>query len=157
MKFSSAATMLIAAAMTASTTSAFTSKTHQRHWGQVMTPSRQVVAESSTALQMVGLSNLFKGKDEKEESTKNAYPEISEEHVRSLFSLWNNALATGDSRIVAARYAKEAVLLPTVSDIPRTDYNSIKDYFDSFLLKKPQGVILDGKIRIGEGWAQDAG
>lgn len=33
----------------------------------------------------------------------------------------------------------------------------MKDYFDSFLLKKPQGKILDGKINIGEGWASDAG
>jgi Calcium/calmodulin dependent protein kinase II association domain len=44
-----------------------------------------------------------------------------------------------------------------VSDIPRTDFDSIKDYFDSFLLKKPQGTILEGYIRIGDGWAQDNG
>jgi len=83
--------------------------------------------------------------------------EISPEQVRALFSLWNDALATGDSRLVAARYASDAVLLPTVSDTPRTDYDLIKNYFDSFLLKKPQGVITDGNIRIGDGWAQDAG
>uniref|UniRef100_A0A7S4J4T4 Calcium/calmodulin-dependent protein kinase II association-domain domain-containing protein n=1 Tax=Odontella aurita TaxID=265563 RepID=A0A7S4J4T4_9STRA len=82
---------------------------------------------------------------------------VTESEIRSLFSLWNNALATGDSRIVAKRYAKEAVLLPTVSDTPRTDYASIKDYFDAFLLKEPQGTILEGDIRIGDGWAQDAG
>jgi uncharacterized protein (TIGR02246 family) len=82
---------------------------------------------------------------------------ISQEEVRSLFSLWNNALATGDSRIVAARYADDAILLPTVSDKPRTSRELITDYFDSFLLKKPQGVILDGKIKIGHNWAQDAG
>jgi len=83
--------------------------------------------------------------------------DISESEVRSLFSLWNNALATGDSRIVAKRYAKESILLPTVSDTPRTDFESIKDYFDAFLLKKPQGEILEGDIRIGDGWCQDAG
>ena len=79
---------------------------------------------------------------------------ITEEEVRSMFSLWNNALATGDSRLVAKRYAEDAVLLPTVSDVPRTDYALIKDYFDNFLLKKPQGKILDGKIKIGHNWAQ---
>jgi len=82
---------------------------------------------------------------------------ITEEEVRALFYLWNDSLATGDSRLVAKRYAAEPVLLPTVSDTPRTDYDLIKDYFDSFLTKKPQGTILDGNIRIGDNWAQDAG
>ena len=85
--------------------------------------------------------------------------DISPKQVRALFSLWNNALATGDSRLVASRYATKsgAVLLPTVSDTPRTDYAGIKDYFDGFLKKEPQGEILEGNIRIGNGWAQDAG
>lgn len=45
------------------------------------------------------------------------------------------------------------MLLPNVSDQPRTDFDSAKDYFDSFLLKKPQGTILEGSIHIGDGWA----
>jgi uncharacterized protein (TIGR02246 family) len=60
----------------------------------------------------------------------------TEDEVRALFGLWNDALATGDSRIVAARYAPDAVLLPTVSDTPRTNPDAIQDYFDAFLLKK---------------------
>ena len=32
--------------------------------------------------------------------------EITEKEVRALFELWNSALATGDSRIVASRYTK---------------------------------------------------
>eukprot|EP00970_Alexandrium_tamarense_P011530 scaffold2518_cov272-Alexandrium_tamarense.AAC.4 len=82
---------------------------------------------------------------------------ITEEEVRSLFTLWNSALATGDSRIVASRYTKNPVLLPTVSDQARTDYDSVKDYFDAFLLKKPQGKIIEGKINIGDSWASDCG
>jgi hypothetical protein len=39
---------------------------------------------------------------------------ITNEQVRALFGLWNDALATGDSRIVASRYAHGATLLPTV-------------------------------------------
>jgi hypothetical protein len=54
-------------------------------------------------------------------------------------------------------YSKKAVLLPTVSDIPRTTPALIIDYFDHFLLKKPQGVIEYGDIFIGCNWAQDAG
>ena len=77
----------------------------------------------------------------------------TEKEVRALFELWNSALATGDSRIVADRYIKKPMLLPTVSDKPRTDFESVKDYFDAFLLKEPQGKIVEGAIHIGEGWA----
>lgn len=82
---------------------------------------------------------------------------ITEDEVKGLFILWNDALKTLDSDAVAMRYAKNAVLLPTVSDTPRTDFNSIKDYFDSFLLKKPQGEILESFVTIGEGWCKDVG
>jgi uncharacterized protein (TIGR02246 family) len=83
--------------------------------------------------------------------------DVTVDEVRALFSLWNSALATGDSRIVASRYTKSPVLLPTVSDTPRTDFDSVKDYFDAFLLKEPQGKIVDGHISIGDGWASDTG
>jgi len=66
-------------------------------------------------------------------------------------------LATLDSAKVAARYSKQAVLLPTVSDTPRNTKALITDYFDHFLKKKPQGVILSGDIITGDNWAQDAG
>jgi len=82
---------------------------------------------------------------------------ITEKEVRDLFSLWNNALASGDPKKVADRYSKEGVLLPTVSDIPRTDYPGIEDYFTNFLKLKPQGEIESGNIIIGTNWAQDAG
>jgi len=82
---------------------------------------------------------------------------ITENEVRALFELWNSALDTLDSDAVAKRYAKAGVLLPTVSDVPRTDYDGIKDYFDAFLLKKPQGVILESNVLIGTNWCQDAG
>ena len=82
---------------------------------------------------------------------------ISKEEVKDLFNLWNDALATLDSDAVAMRYAKEAVLLPTVSDTPRTDYDSIKDYFDTFLQRKPQGVILESYPLVGDNWCKDVG
>lgn len=144
--------MLIAALAVSSTVNGFAFNSNNQKPLTFLAPSVKVT-ESSTALEMVRIRDLFRSK--KIKPVTNA--DVSAQDVRSLFSLWNNALATGDSRIVAARYAKEAVLLPTVSDTPRTDYESIKDYFDNFLLKKPQGVITEGKIRVGEGWAQDAG
>lgn len=99
--------------------------------------------------------NLF-GLLKKKEAPK-VQSDITEEEVRALFSLWNSALATGDSRIVANRYTSKPVLLPTVSDTPRTDFDTVKDYFDAFLLKKPQGEIVEGHISIGDGWASDTG
>ena len=82
---------------------------------------------------------------------------ITEAEVKNLFQLWNSALATEDPDAVARRYSKEGVLLPTVSDIPRTDYALIKDYFVGFLKKKPQGEILESHVTIGNNWCQDAG
>eukprot|EP00804_Cyclotella_cryptica_P012445 CCRYP_010877-RA/>CCRYP_010877-RA protein AED:0.24 eAED:0.24 QI:126/1/1/1/1/1/2/250/326 len=82
---------------------------------------------------------------------------ISEDEVKNLFQLWNSALATGNPETVANRYAERAVLLPTVSDVPRTDDALIKDYFVSFLKKKPQGEILESNVTIGNNWCQDVG
>ncbi|KAL7463506.1 hypothetical protein ACHAXS_003869 [Conticribra weissflogii] len=82
---------------------------------------------------------------------------ISEEEVRNLFQLWNGALATLDPNAVVRRYAENAVLLPTVLDIPCTDYGLIKDYFVGYLTKKPEGKILESNVTIGHNWCQDAG
>lgn len=111
--------------------------------------SRIAIIDSPTRL------NLF-GMFEKSIEVPPPQP-ISEGQVRALFYLWNDALATLDSRLVAKRYSSDPILLPTVSDEPRTDFDSIKDYFDNFLKLKPQGIILDGKIKIGHNWAKDAG
>ena len=82
---------------------------------------------------------------------------ISPEQVRDLFQLWNQALATGDPQKVADRYSADAVLLPTLSDSARYTNDRIADYFVGFLKKKPVGEILEGNIKIGANWAQDAG
>ena len=82
---------------------------------------------------------------------------ITDDEVRGLFSLWNNALATLDPKQVANRYAKTGVLLPTVSDTPRADYGAIEDYFVNFLKLKPQGEILESYVTVGHNWCQDVG
>ena len=68
---------------------------------------------------------------------------LTAREVGGLFGLWNSALLTGNPDTVAQRYTKEAVLLPTKSDIPRTDYEGIRAYFVKFLEKKPTGTILE--------------
>ena len=51
--------------------------------------------------------NLFGfGKYEKFDKAAKVDGEITPKEVRALFELWNAALATGDSRIVANRYTK---------------------------------------------------
>ena len=77
--------------------------------------------------------------------------------VASLFDRWNNSLKTLDSDKVVANYADDAVLLPTVSNKPRTNHEEIKDYFNAFLKKEPSGVIDKRIIKIGCNVAQDVG
>ena len=82
---------------------------------------------------------------------------VTEEDVRALFGLWNDALQTGDPDTVARRYTKDAVLLPTVSDVPRDTHELIEDYFVKFLAGKPTGEILESFVHIGHDWVSDVG
>jgi uncharacterized protein (TIGR02246 family) len=84
-------------------------------------------------------------------------PTMTDDQVRGLFHLWNDALATLDAETVAKRYASKSILLPTVSDTPRTDYEGIKSYFTDFCLKMPQGVITESTVIKGDDWCMDAG
>ena len=64
--------------------------------GRVQAPTRP-----ATELNLFGM-----GKSKKFNSSAKVDGEITEKEVRALFELWNAALATGDSRIVASRYTK---------------------------------------------------
>ena len=81
----------------------------------------------------------------------------SDSEIARQFDRWNSALATLDPEKVVARYAPESILLPTVSNIPRTTPELRKDYFTMFLKNKPQGVIDSRQIQIGCNTAFDAG
>jgi hypothetical protein len=83
--------------------------------------------------------------------------DITEAQVKGLFDLWSAALASGDADAVAMRYSKDAVMLPTISDEPHTDYNAIKRYFENFLQNKPQCKILESHVTIGNNWCKDVG
>jgi uncharacterized protein (TIGR02246 family) len=84
-------------------------------------------------------------------------PDASKKDIASLFDRWNASLRTLDPKKVAANYASDAVLLPTVSNKPRlTDQDRI-DYFTDFLKSKPQGVIDSRTIKIDCDTAIDAG
>lgn len=81
----------------------------------------------------------------------------TEKAVSGLFDRWNDSLKTLDPAKVTANYADDAVLLATVSNIPRTTHAEINDYFVKFLKIQPQGVIDKRFIKIGCNVAQDVG
>lgn len=72
---------------------------------------------------------------------------MTHDDINQLFAIWNAALATGDPDQVTALYADDAVLLPTVSNQVRHNHDEIRDYFVSFLARKPQGVIDESNTR----------
>lgn len=77
--------------------------------------------------------------------------------VAALFDRWNAALASGDPEQVAALYGDDALLLPTLSPIPRADHAAIADYFVQFLAQAPEGRIDSRTVRLGCNEALDAG
>ncbi|GAB2957117.1 calcium/calmodulin-dependent protein kinase type II [Streptomyces pseudoechinosporeus] len=72
----------------------------------------------------------------------------SKKEVAALFDGWNAALQTGDPEKVADKYAKDAVLLPTVSNKVRTDRAGIVDYFEHFLANKPVGTKVQTIVKV---------
>ncbi len=81
----------------------------------------------------------------------------STQEIAALFDRWNASLATLDPDKMAAFYTPEAVLLPTLSNKPRTNHEEIREYFVHFLEKKPQGKIDFRIIKIGCDSASDTG
>lgn len=79
------------------------------------------------------------------------------QQIAALFDRWNASLATLDPDKVTANYAPDAVLLPTVSNQPRTNPAEIRDYFVKFLKGSPQGRIDQRTVKIGCNVAQDVG
>jgi uncharacterized protein (TIGR02246 family) len=93
-----------------------------------------LVSLADVPLQYTGVSTLPSNSEERE--------------IAQLFDGWNAALASNNPRLVAERYAPNAVLLPTVSNQVRSNRAQIEDYFAHFLQKKPQGVINYRQVRL---------
>lgn len=77
--------------------------------------------------------------------------------VASLFDEWNFTLSSLDAHQVTQRYWPNAVLLPTVSNTPRTSPETITDYFEHFLVKRPRGHIDSRTIQSSCNMAVDMG
>lgn len=82
---------------------------------------------------------------------------VTVSQISQLFERWNGSLQTLKPKEVVKNYAKDAVLLPTVSNTPRTNHELIEDYFVMFLKKNPSGVIDERTVRIGCNTASDVG
>ena len=77
--------------------------------------------------------------------------------AEDLFERWNEALRSGDAERVSRCYAEDAVLLPTVSNVPRLSRSEIQDYFEHFLQKQPLGEVNQRNVKIGCNKITDAG
>jgi uncharacterized protein (TIGR02246 family) len=77
--------------------------------------------------------------------------------IAALFDRWNESLATHDPDKVVANYAPDAVLLSTLSNVPRTDSAGMKEYFIHFVERNPRATIDTRTIRIGCNSASDVG
>src|SRR3989338_10005443 len=75
---------------------------------------------------------------------------VNKEQIPGLFDKWNASLKTGNPDTVTANYSDDAILLPTVSNKPRTNHAEIRDYFVHFLQKHPQGTIDSRTIKLGD-------
>lgn len=77
--------------------------------------------------------------------------------VEALFNNWNAALQTRDPKKIAELYVNKAVLLPTLSNTPRTNHQELEDYFAYFVKNSPVGKLNSHVIRSGCNWATDTG
>ncbi|MGE8464769.1 DUF4440 domain-containing protein [Pseudomonas putida] len=66
---------------------------------------------------------------------------LSEAQSRALFAQWNASLQAGDPVAVAKLYSDDAVLLPTLSKLPRLTPDERIEYFQHFLADRPSGKL----------------
>jgi uncharacterized protein (TIGR02246 family) len=74
---------------------------------------------------------------------------VTRAQVEAQFARFNAAWATRNPDRVTALFARDGVLLPTVSNRPRTDHAGIRDYFVGFLRGRPVGTINTSTIHLG--------
>jgi uncharacterized protein (TIGR02246 family) len=75
-------------------------------------------------------------------------PAVTSAAVEQQFTKFNAAWATKDPATVTALFSRDAVLLPTLSNTPRTTHAAINDYFVKFLKGSPVGTIDTSTIKI---------
>ncbi len=74
--------------------------------------------------------------------------DATRDQIEELFQTWNAALQTRDPGTVAALYAQDAILLPTLSNEMRQTPEAIEAYFTEFVKLHPIATIIAQNIRI---------
>ena len=74
---------------------------------------------------------------------------VNQAQVEGLFNDFNAAWATKDPAKVTSLFSRDAVLLATVSNTPRTTPEAVNDYFVSFLKGSPVGTINSSTVTLG--------
>lgn len=75
-------------------------------------------------------------------------PTVTKADIADLFEQWDQSLQTGQPSEVIKTYARDAILVPTVSNQVRHTPSEIEDYFRGFLALKPDGRIVEQNIQI---------
>lgn len=65
------------------------------------------------------------------------------------FQRFSGSWQSGDASKVTALFARDAVLLATVSNKPRTTPAEIRDYFEHFLVSRPVAKIDSSTTHVG--------
>jgi uncharacterized protein (TIGR02246 family) len=91
------------------------------------------------------------------DNTKHLPPKVTEDQVRGWFIEWNNAMATGDPKVVMNRYAKDAIMMTTMSQQPKTTAREISQFYRIFLWNRPQARQLESYVTLSSHWAKDVG
>ena len=74
---------------------------------------------------------------------------VTAAQVDGLFANFNAAWATKNPQTVTSLFTPDAVLLATVSNLPRTTPAGINDYFVTFLKNSPVGTIDTSTTALG--------
>ena len=81
-------------------------------------------------------------------STTQKCTAVQPSEIESLFTDFNNAWASKNPDMVTQLFTKDAMLLATVSNTPRTDHAGIRDNFVGFLKPSPVGTINSSTVKL---------
>jgi uncharacterized protein (TIGR02246 family) len=110
-----------------------------------MMTMKTLITVSFVAAAMIA-SPAFAGKGKK---SAMACAPVTAAAVESQFDAFNAAWATKDPTKVTSLFTRDAVLLATVSNKPRTTTAGVQDYFVNFLKGSPVGTINTSTISLG--------